>query len=129
MGRRRKTTGFSRQVDDMRDRVADRLASGSAPRSRGAGMRRLLWLGLGIGIGAALGGGRMRRMLPPSIAARMDGLLDRIGSSATELVDKLDLDRSSQEPDEPVDQTPGTGQTIDLTDPVASEVADAAHHS
>jgi hypothetical protein len=89
MGSKGNTEMLTQQIDEVRDRAADLLASDGGSRDRSAWPTRTLWLGLGVVIGAAAAGGRLLRMLPTQLANRLEGLIGGVASATTGMTEKV----------------------------------------
>jgi hypothetical protein len=87
MGSKGSSDALTQQLDEVRDRAADLLASDGASRDRSRWPGRMLWLGLGVGIGAAAAGGRLLKMLPAQLASRLDSLVGKVTSPVDEVID------------------------------------------
>jgi hypothetical protein len=114
MGRKSSVDDLTDQLDDLRDRAAGMLESDG--RSGGSTWpRRLAWVGLGVAIGAAASGGRLLKMLPTQLAARVQDATDQLASVASGLTDQV----TSFVGDPAGDATSAVDETIDVTDEVA----------
>jgi hypothetical protein len=102
------------QLDDLRDRAAGMLES-DGRASGSTWPRRLAWVGLGVAIGAAASGGRLLKMLPAQLAARVQDATDQLTSAASGLTDQV----TSLVGDAAGDATSAVDDTIELTDEVA----------
>jgi hypothetical protein len=103
------------QIDEVRDRAADMLASDGGTRDRSRWPGRILWLGLGVGIGAAAAGGRLLKMLPAQLAQRLGEMVGKVTSAATGVAEKAGaLGSETREGVQGI--TSSTDETIDVTE-------------
>jgi hypothetical protein len=106
---------LTQQIDEVRDRVADLVASDGGTRDSSRWPGRILWLGLGVGVGAAATGGRLLKLLPAQLANRLEGLVGKVTSAASGLAEKTGaLGTFTSEQAE--EMTTGADGTIDVTD-------------
>jgi hypothetical protein len=87
MGSKASADALTQQLDEVRDRAADLLASDGGSRDGSRWRGRMLWLGLGVAIGAAAAGGRLLKMLPAQLASRLDDVVGKVTSPADEVID------------------------------------------
>jgi hypothetical protein len=107
---------LTQQIDEVRDRVADLLASdGGGTRDSSRWPGRILWLGLGVGVGAAAAGGRLLKMLPAQLASRLEGLVGKVSSAASGLAEKTGA-LGSDTSERVEEMTSRADGTIDVTD-------------
>jgi hypothetical protein len=105
----------TQQIDEVRDRVADLLASDGGTRDGSRWPGRILWLGLGVGVGAAAAGGRLLKVLPAQLASRLEGLVGKVTSAASGLAEKAGaLGSNTSERVEGI--TSSADETIDVTE-------------
>jgi hypothetical protein len=106
---------LTQQVDEVRDRVADLVASDGGTRDTSRWPGRILWLGLGVGVGAAAASGRLLKMLPAQLANRLEGLVGKVTSAASGLAEKTGAlgTFASERAEEMTSRADGT---IDVTD-------------
>jgi hypothetical protein len=114
MGRTPNVDDLTDQLDDLRDRAAGMLES-DGRRAGSTWPRRLAWVGLGVTIGAAASGGRLLKMLPAQLAARVQDVTEQLTSAASGLTEQV----TSLVGDTADDATSTVDETIELTDEVA----------
>jgi hypothetical protein len=122
MGTKRSAEALVTQIEDVRDRAADLLASNGGSRPGSTWPGRMLWFALGMGIGAAASGGRMLNALPSQLASRLDDLVGRATSAATGLAEKAGLGGETSELI--VEETSPGDVTIDVSDPAAEALTE-----
>jgi hypothetical protein len=114
---------LTQQIDEVRDRAADLLASDGGTRDRSRWPGRILWLGLGVGVGAAAAGGRLLKLLPAQLASRLGGLVDQVTSTASGLAEKAGaLGSDTSERVEEI--TSAADDTIDVTEQALEGVSE-----
>jgi hypothetical protein len=120
MGRKGPAEQLTQQIDEVRDRVADSVAT-HEPSGGTTWPRRLLWVGFGVGIGAAAAGGRLLRMLPAQLATRLEGVVRQAGSVASDLTGKVGGAGVGDTSELSEGATSAVDETIDVTDAVTTE--------